>query len=73
MVPSLITEDQNRILTSWTSEKEVRSALFMMHPEKAPDPDGMTALFFQKSWSIIKTILLIWLMSFSGHDLWMKE
>ena len=54
-VPTLITEDQNRTLTSWASEEEVRSALFMMHPEKAPGPDGMTALFFQQAWSIIKT------------------
>ena len=53
-VPTLITEDQNRPLTSWASEEEVRSALFMMHPEKAPGPDGMTALFFQQSWSIIR-------------------
>ena len=54
-VPTLITEDQNRFLTSWASEEEVRSALFMMHPEKVPGPDGMTALFFQQSWSIIKS------------------
>ena len=53
-VPTLITDDQNRILTSWASKEEVRSALFMMHPEKAPRPDGMTAMFFQQSWSIIK-------------------
>ena len=50
----MVTDDQNRILTSWASEKEVKSALFMMHPEKAPGPDGMTALFFQQSWTIIK-------------------
>ena len=48
-VPTLITDDQNRFLTSWASEEEVRSALFLMHPEKAPGPDGMTALFFQQS------------------------
>ena len=53
-VPTLITDDQNRILTSWASEEEVRSALFMMHPEKALGPDGMTALFFRQSWLIIK-------------------
>jgi len=53
-VPTLFTDDQNRILTFWASEEEVKSALFLMHPEKALGPDGMTALFFQKSWSIIK-------------------
>ena len=36
------------------TENEVREALFMMHPEKAPGPDGMTTLFFQHSWHIIK-------------------
>ena len=30
----------------------------MMHPEKAPWPDGMTALFFQHSWHIIKNDLV---------------
>ena len=36
------------------TEEEVKAALFMMHPEKTPGPDGMTALFYQQSWSIIK-------------------
>ena len=30
----------------------------MMHPEKAPGPDGMTALFFQHSWHVIKKDLV---------------
>ena len=57
-IPTLITEDQNRSLTSWASEEEVQSALFMMHPEKAPGPDGMTALFFQQSWLFIKSDII---------------
>ena len=28
--------------------------LFMMHPQKSAGPDGMTALFYQQSWSVIK-------------------
>lgn len=54
-VPRLIRDDQNRVLTSWASEEEVKSALFLMHPEKGHGPDKMTALFFQQSWSIIKS------------------
>ena len=30
----------------------------MMHPEKTPGPDGMTTLFFQHSWHIIKSDLV---------------
>ena len=72
-VPTLITEDQNRSLTSWASEEEVKSALFMMHPEKAPGPDGMTALFFQQSWSrLLDQISQIWLTNFLGLDIWRR-
>ncbi|XP_056847407.1 uncharacterized protein LOC130498081 [Raphanus sativus] len=53
-IPASVTMDQNRKLTAVATEKEVRVALFMMHPEKAPGPDGMTALFYQQSWSVIK-------------------
>ena len=45
IVPS-ISPQMNQILLRIATEDEVRQALFMMHPEKAPGPDGMTALFF---------------------------
>ncbi|WZZ64930.1 hypothetical protein YC2023_076300 [Brassica napus] len=44
----------NQWLLRLATEEEVREALFMMHLEKAPGPDGMTALFFQHSWHLIK-------------------
>ena len=53
VVPS-ISPQMNQLLLRIATEEEVRQALFMMHPEKAPGPDGMTALFFQHSWHIIK-------------------
>lgn len=49
-----ITPQMNRRLLRLAMEEEIINALFMMQPEKAPGLDGMTALFFQHSWHIIK-------------------
>ena len=53
-----ITPQMNQHLLRLATEEEVKEALFMMHPEKASGPDGMTALFFQHSWHIIKNDLV---------------
>ena len=44
IVPS-ISPQMNQLLLRVEKEKEVRQDLFTMHPEKAPGPDEMTALF----------------------------
>ena len=53
-ITSGITLQLNQRLLHIATEEEVRQVLFMMHPEKAPGPDGMTTLFFQHSLHIIK-------------------
>lgn len=63
-IPVSITEQMNNRLTALATEEEVRRALFMMHPEKAPGPDGMTALFFQHAWHIIKGDVLEFVNTF---------
>ncbi|XP_019091159.1 PREDICTED: uncharacterized protein LOC109128743 [Camelina sativa] len=57
-VNMVITDADNTRLTAPATEVEIRKALFMMHPDKAPGPDGMTALFFQKAWTVVKTDLV---------------
>ena len=63
-VPTTITGDMNANLTAPVSEWEVKLALFAMHPEKAPGPDGMTALFYQKFWDIVKEDLTLMVNKF---------
>lgn len=48
-VPRTISDQQNEELQAPVTEKEVREALFCMHPDKAPGTDGMTPAFFQKT------------------------
>ena len=45
IVPSISPQMNQKLLRIATWD-DVREALFMMHPEKAPGPDGMTSLFF---------------------------
>ena len=45
----------NTNLTRIVTKHEIKTALFSMNPNKAPGPDGMTPLFFQKFWSIVKS------------------
>ena len=66
-VTPTITPQMNQNLLRLATEDEVKEALFMMHPEKAPGPDGMTALFFKHSWHIIKHDLLEMVNNFFGY------
>ena len=43
-----VTPRMNEALMSEFKVEEVRFALNQMHPTKAPGPDGMSAMFFQK-------------------------
>ncbi|KAG7543957.1 Reverse transcriptase domain [Arabidopsis thaliana x Arabidopsis arenosa] len=48
----MISEDMNQQLTREISPEGVKRALFSLHPDKAPGPDGMTAFFYQKFWDL---------------------
>lgn len=52
-VPRSITQAQNDSLVMPVTDAEVKNALFSMHPDKAPGPDGMTPAFFQRHWTIV--------------------
>uniref|UniRef100_A0A803QRP6 Reverse transcriptase domain-containing protein n=1 Tax=Cannabis sativa TaxID=3483 RepID=A0A803QRP6_CANSA len=54
VIPRVITDDQANMLMEPIAEDEVRRALFQMHPDKSPGPDGMTPGFFQKYWDVAR-------------------
>lgn len=48
-----ITEETNRSLERIPDVAEIRTALFSIHPDKAPGPDGFSASFFHSNWEMI--------------------
>ena len=47
-IPARVTEDMNESLSHAFTREEVAIALKQIHPTKAPGPDGMSAIFYQK-------------------------
>lgn len=53
VVEHRFTDEMRERLSLPFSKEEVTEALFQMHPCKAPEPDGMSAIFFQRFWSSV--------------------
>ena len=50
----LVTESENNLLTAPFSEEEIKAAVFCSYAEGGPGADGLSFLFYQKFWDVIK-------------------
>lgn len=47
-IPENVTTEMNAKLTALFTEAEVKTAVFAMHPDKSPGPDGMNPCFYRE-------------------------
>ena len=66
-VQCMVTDDMQEFLSSEFTAKEVKVALFQMGPTKAPGPDGMNALFYQKFWHIVGNSIVLAVLDFLNN------
>jgi len=51
VIQHFISDTDNALLTAPFSKEEFRDAIFSMHPDKCPSPDGYNPGFYQHLWS----------------------
>jgi hypothetical protein len=49
-VQPVVTEEDNSLLTQPFSALEFKEAIFSMHPDKSPGPDGLNPAFYHRFW-----------------------
>jgi ribonuclease HI len=54
VIPPLVTNDINALMTVFPSHSEIKSAVFALNKDSAPGPDGFGAFFYQHFWEIVK-------------------
>ena len=64
-----MTDDTNESLIREFTNEEVVAALKQIHPNKAPRPDGMSVVFFQKYWSIVGNNVTNMVINVLNHNI----
>ncbi|PNX55219.1 hypothetical protein L195_g048846, partial [Trifolium pratense] len=55
VIPKIVTDEDNMMLTKIPTMEEVKTAVFSMNGSGAPGPDGFGGSFYQSFWNIIAT------------------
>jgi hypothetical protein len=63
----LVTEEKNELLTKPFTEEEIKDVVFSCYSDGASGSHGISFMFYQKFWEIVKDLLAC-LMIFTGVD-----
>ena len=72
-IPYMMTNEMNESLVREFTREEVVAALKQIHLNKAPGPDGMSVVFFQKYWSIVGNNVTDMILNVLNHNLPIPE
>lgn len=64
----MVLEEENNSLIALPTAQEIRDALFSIHADKAPGPDGFSAAFYQTHWQDIGPDIVAEVQSFYAQD-----
>ncbi|KAK4252603.1 hypothetical protein QN277_014354 [Acacia crassicarpa] len=59
-VPCVVTVEDNENLMQPVTNSEIEEAVFQLGSNKAPGPDGFSALFYQASWKEVSKEVVTW-------------
>ena len=72
-IETTLGEQDIEILSRDFTGEEVQAALFQMHPNKAPGPNGMSPSFFQNFWQIVGNDIIECCLNFLNHGVMPKD
>ena len=72
-IPSMVIDEMNESLIREFTGDEVVVALKQIHPNKASGLDGMSAVFFQKHWSIVGNNITNMILNVLNHNIPISE
>lgn len=67
-IPSLITDEENALLTSMPSAEEIKRTVFSMNPLSSPGPDGFPGAFYHNCWDIVGADVVAFVQYFFQHN-----
>lgn len=65
-ISARVTPEMNQLLVKIPEKIEVQKAVFSIHPDKAPGPDGFSADFYQTFWDVIGDDVYLDIKAFSS-------